>query len=457
MRLLDHDERVKNLVSTQVPPLTPEDESYLDYICADEETVKIFTKHARDPAWLWWAAERPEFLRLFAGAPGPTTKTTQQLALWFAEDYVTNEQSGVALALVYALGGRLGPELASAVSRRLNNLPKPCPAAVRPWLLLAVRDARNQPFFDYLLSSTLWTQDPDSALYLFTHLTEPEPYLMPGLFNSTRLDVRPRGNDYWLREAWRTVYQPVLPEAAGQLLPVVDLQLRRAHLEFTIAEGPDAVTWPSSGRTAIEPDPADQFPSPLGFLIDAARDCIESLLDTAVDQASVQIASWAASDKPLLRRLAIHGWIERQDVSAPEKLAWLRTQPWLLDYGLQHEILRLLAATLPDVDAEATNAVVADIVAAMDTSDDSKVRRAARILSFIVERSPNPASASDALDAITSADPELQPPDGSSADQAKAGDVAATPDDIPIASTLPRSEGSAAPGVVNAGSSPDST
>ena len=37
------------------------------------------------------------------------------------------------------------------------------------------------------------------------------------------------------------------------------------------------------GLTAIEPDPADQFPSPLGFLIDAARDCIESLLNTAVE------------------------------------------------------------------------------------------------------------------------------------------------------------------------------
>jgi hypothetical protein len=443
MGLLEHDERVKDLVSTQVPPLTPEDNSYLESIVADEETVKIFTDHARDPAWLWWAAERPQFRTLFNLHPGPTTEAARRLALWFAEHYVTEAQSGDALAVVYALGGRLGPELAYAVSRRLNNLPNPCPAALRPWLLLAVRDARNQPpeFFNFLWSSTLWTQDPDSALYLLIHLTEPEPRLMPGLLDTTRLEVGLRGNDYWLRDAWKTVYQPVLSEAAEQLLPVIDQHLRRAHLEFTIAEGPDAVTWPSSGRTAIEPDPGDQFPTPLGFLIDAARDCIESLLSTAVDQASAQIASWAASDKPLLRRLAIHGWIERQDVSAAEKLAWLRTQPWLLDFGLRHEILRLLASTLPDIDAEATNAVVDDVVAAAN-ADDSKLQRAARILAFIVQRSPNPASAGDALDAITSAHPELQPPDGSaaiSADAVSADDFPATPDEFhaKLAGNLP--------------------
>jgi hypothetical protein len=279
MRLLDHQERVKNLVSVQVPPLTPEDNSYLESIVADEGTVKIFTDHARDPAWLWWAADRPQFRRLFDQRPGPTDEAAQRLALWFAEHYVTEEHSGVALAVVFNAGGRLGPDLAYAVSRRLNNLPKPCPAALRPWLLLAVRDAQNQPseFFDFLLSSTSWIQDPDTALYLFTHLTEPKLYLLPGLFEATRLEVGVRGNDFWLREAWTNVFRPGLSDAATKLLPVIDQHLRRAHLEFTIAEGPEAATWPSHRRTAIEPHPSDQFPSPLGFLIDAARDCIESL------------------------------------------------------------------------------------------------------------------------------------------------------------------------------------
>jgi hypothetical protein len=45
--------------------------------------------------------------------------------------YVTEEQSGVALAVVFNAGGCLGPDLAYAVSRRLNNLPNPCPVPQR--------------------------------------------------------------------------------------------------------------------------------------------------------------------------------------------------------------------------------------------------------------------------------------------------------------------------------------
>jgi hypothetical protein len=433
MRLLDHQERVKRLVSLQVPPLNPEENSYLESIVAEEGTVKIFTDHARDPAWLWWAAEKPEFRKLFDQRPGPTDVTAQRFAFWFAEHYITEEQSGVALAVVFNAGGRLGPDLAYAVSRRLNNLPKPCPAALRPWLLLAVRDARNQPsqFFDFLLSSTLWTQDSDTALYLFTHLTEPQPYLMPGLFDRTRLEVGVRGDDYWLREAWEDVFRPNLSDAAGKLLPVIDQHLRRAHLEFTIAQGPEAVAWPSQSRIAIEPHPSDQFPSPLGFLIDGARACIESLLNTAGAQATTQLDSWAASDIPLLRRLAIHGWIERQDAGAAEKLAWLRSRPWLLDSGLSHEISRLLAATLPAIDAEDTKAFV-DVVAAAANTDDSARARAARILTFIDQHSPTPASAREALDVTTSAHPELQRAEhiDADADAASTDDVPTTPEEF---------------------------
>ena len=186
-----------------------------------------------------------------------------------------------------------------------------------------MRDAPPQrpSFFDFILSSTLWTEDHDVALYLFTHLTEPEPYLMPGLFDATRLEVGVKGADYWLRDAWQKVYLPNLPEAAAELLPIIDHHLRKAHLDLAIAEESAPKTWPSTSRTGIEPNPGDEFPSPLGFLIDAARDCLESLLQPITDQALTQLASWAASDLPLLRRLAIHGWIERQDKPAAEKLS----------------------------------------------------------------------------------------------------------------------------------------
>ncbi len=200
-----------------------------------------------------------------------------------------------------------------------------------------------------------------------------------------------------------------------------------------VAEEPSAITWPSSSRAAIEPNPADDFPSPLGFLIDAARDCVESLLTTSPDEASAQLDRWAASEIPLLWRLAIHGWVERQDKAASEKITWLRQQAWLLDYGLRQEIFRLLATTLPDVTSDIANAVVDAIVAGTD-GDDYTRARAAHILTFIAVHSPDPAHAQDARAAITSGHPDLQQPEdieiADKTDEAGADQTPTTADEL---------------------------
>ena len=95
MRLLDHRERVKSIVTNQVPPLTPESRSYLESILADEDTVKYFTEVARDPAWLWWAAGRPEFQVLFQRHAATDNAVSQRLATWFAQHFVTEGSRGL--------------------------------------------------------------------------------------------------------------------------------------------------------------------------------------------------------------------------------------------------------------------------------------------------------------------------------------------------------------------------
>ena len=244
--------------------------------------------------------------------------------------------------------------------------------------------------------------------------------------DTSRVEVGVRGDDYWLREAWKNIFQPRLSDAAGKLLPIIDQHLQQAHLELAIAAGPKAAAWSSYGRTAIEPHPSDQFPGPLGFLIDAARDCIESLFNTASPLANTQLNSWAASDMPLLRRLAIHGWIERQDINPAEKVAWLRSQPWLLDSGLSHEIFRFLAGTLPAVDVDDTEAIV-DLVAAEANTNESVRARAAQLLTHIGQHSPHPTSAHAALAAIKAAHPELQQPERTETDSADAAITGAAP------------------------------
>lgn len=117
----------------------------------------------------------------------------------------------------------------------------------------------------------------------------------------------------------------------------------------------------SFGRSAIEPNTQDRITDALDVLIDAGRDCLESVLANDKRPGFTFLDIWSESDVPLLRRLAVHGWGLRTDVGATTKLAWLRSHGFLFDHQLHHEVFRLIARALPDAAKDVADALVADI------------------------------------------------------------------------------------------------
>jgi hypothetical protein len=345
--LLDHQRRIESIVVPLLPQdLSPERASYIESIIGNEKCIKFFCDHARGAEWLDWIAGRSELRRLF-----DTTTTTSviswRLANWFARTYITPEMSDRALAVTRAAGGRLGPDLWDAVARQLNSISRAqaLPPALLNWIVLLVRDAPDREIghLEVLLSNTSIPVDREVAIALFSHLTEPQLRVAPYIFGDSRFEVRLRSGDHWLRKAWDNVFKPFLPDVASDLLAVIDQQLRRAHRDISLANGPGSSGDLGTMRGAIVSIAADDFPTPLGLLIDFARDCIETLLDNAGEQAGPQLAAWAGSEVPLLRRLALHGWTYRDDVDSTTKVEWLSSQPWILDYEYESEVLPLLA------------------------------------------------------------------------------------------------------------------
>jgi SIR2-like domain len=106
MGLLEHRQWVGRLVAA-APSQVPEEASYLEAVIADPRTVGFFTEHARGPEWLAWAASRPSFQRLFEPGRVPEEGACD-LAAWFAEHYVRNEEmTRQALSVVREAGGQL--------------------------------------------------------------------------------------------------------------------------------------------------------------------------------------------------------------------------------------------------------------------------------------------------------------------------------------------------------------
>ena len=409
MGLLDHRQRVADLLAAP-PSQVPEERSYLEAVIAAEGTVGFFAQFARGPEWLSWASGRPEFQCLLdPAATGPAGSTA--LAGWFAEQYVMDEAlSASALSLVSEAGGLLSPVLWSEIGRHLHMQHSPRPAWLSRWLVLLIRNAPRiaPPWLEYALVKSAWPEDRMVALLLFDHLTEPLPaYQRSFAFTSgTRIDIGQRGEVYWLREAWAKLFIPNIADAAPDVIVIADRHLRRAYQLLTAAgtarPGWDPVCF---SRSAIEAHAQDSLDESADVLIDAARDCLEALLDSGSEAGPGYLQMWAEADVPVLRRLAVHGWAHRTDVDASAKLAWLRQRGWLFDHQCRHEVFRLIAATVADADTAIADALVADAVAGPDGSDQRDYE-SYNALAWIAQHAPDLQSAREAFARAQAAHPE---------------------------------------------------
>ena len=88
-------------------------------------------------------------------------------------------------------------------------------------------------------------------------------------------------------------------------------------------------------------------PGPLHLLIDGARDCLEHLLRERPEAGEAVIGRWERSDVPLLKRLAVHGWTERTDRTADEKILHVIESGLLFAFATKHETYRLIETALP--------------------------------------------------------------------------------------------------------------
>ena len=413
MGLLDHRQRVSQLVSAP-PPQVPEDASYLEAVVADPDQVRLFADLARGEEWLLWAAARPEFACMFDPSTAPS-ECTATLAYWFAEHFVVNEaHAAVALGVVQDAGGRLGPVLWSAVGQQLHILGSPRPDWLGPWVVLLIQNAyeAGSDWLDYALVASRWPTDESTALLLFDHLTEPlaQTRRSLGLPGLPGFVLRLRGSNHWLDEAWRDLFAPNLTEAAPAILAIADRHLRRAF-QILVAVGSARPGWDpvSFRRSAIEPHPQDQYREPVDSLIDAARDCLEALLNAGDNLGESYLSAWADSEVPILRRLAIHGWVCRTDVGGTAKIAWLHERGWLFNHPLRHEVFRLIEFALPSATGDASGALIADVLAGADDGADEIHRAYERFnaLAWINRHAPELPTAREAFEHVKTTHPEF--------------------------------------------------
>lgn len=421
MGLLDQRERIRALVAAP-PPDDPADRSYIEAALAHPARVGFFVEFANGEDWLAWASEQPAFKDLFQPTTAPNA-VSRTLSLWFSRYAVDDALSGAALSTVQRLGGRLSPELWWTIAQAFHAA-DPKPSCRNEWAVVLISTApeNTADFLEYMLVACQWPTDRDLALLLLDHLLEVRVVLgptwrpvdpadegdrRPGRY--VHADVRLRGDDHWLDEAWRNLFRPNLAGCATDVSVIAERHLRDAHRRLRLL-GKATDYWDpiSFQRSAIEPHEQDHVGREVNVLIDAARDSIEHLLQVDPDLAGSIVEGWSRSEVPVLRRLEIHAWRIRGDRTDDEKIRHAIRSGWLYAPSLKHETFQLLKSALPGASSEAFG----NVVDAASAGPDVRAGRTAdyevfNLLTWITTMVPDNEVARAALAAITTEHPDF--------------------------------------------------
>lgn len=395
MGLLEHRQRIRTIVSGASPTpeqnvdlITPPAElSYLQDAVRRPDRVGFFCDYATDPGWLEWVRNAEPFRALF-DRTHQSNEASSRLAHWFAKTfaYGDEEVSARAWTALAEAGGTLGTILWSALAVELHRYRGVRPPHVLRWIWLLLEQEHAGCLTDYLDYALEWDgvwADRELSLAVLEHLMAPQ--LKPErTWGTAGLAVDTRGSLHWLDTSWADKFVPELDAIVSEVFPVVDSALtRHLILEQQATDRRLGFSW---HRPAIQPNPQDQahHREAIDAVIDAARDCIERLWITNPNYAQQVIDRWAASDHPLLKRLAVHG------ISVSPILDGDARVRFVLDNGLAtgrdtpQEVFHLLESA----GATLSTAVVDELlVAYAPASDDIRDQWTAYTAYELLERS----------------------------------------------------------------------
>ena len=223
-------------------------------------------------------------------------------------------------------------------------------------LLSQPRDVLRAADWGALLRGCRFPADSAVSLLLFDRVTKPRVCLkpawhLPGFDDDEAVKVRfelnlLRDREHWAAESWTQLFKPNLAAYAPLLEAVVTANISAAHGLYTLEQKlPKDVDPFRLHRQSIEPHEQDRHPRTLDLLVDAAREILDLLIETKPQEGIALVAKWFNSGIPLLRRLAVHGYGRRTDVTPDEKLRWLLAHDLL--YRFKTDVFEFLRRTYP--------------------------------------------------------------------------------------------------------------
>ncbi len=413
-------------IQERIATSSPSDEGaqdLLQWALKDPTAVRFFTRAATSPDWLEWAAEQGALQPLFKRAE--LSEVTQTIVRWVA-DFAPQYPDTVFL-LIQRHGGQLHPHLAQAIARQIGRLSDPDGETLARWTAFLIQQGEDlAPFhFDQLLKRCLAQEAYSAAVSLLDYLTAPrlKSKRLPLPDGSEKVDFglsypheHPRGSSRIL-ELWEHRAKSRVGNLARLLWPTLVRNLQASYTLLHTANQADPDRDPiSRRRSAIEPHEQDHgLTRPADPLINAARD----VLDWALEQHPLLAQSWidslAASEAPLLRRIALHGIRHSNQLRPEAKLRWLlKKEGWLASLMFKHELLLLLRETYPSASGTAREALLERAEREIDAQADMcqeefRAYKKYNLMYWLTQADPTCPKATHRLSRIQGTYPHFEP------------------------------------------------
>ncbi len=348
-------------IAQKRPPLEGETADLIEYVLEDDRRIHFFTEAASDPEWIDWLDKRGHLDALFGD--GTLSERDRTLSKWLAEKFAY-DYAGKLFLLISKHNMSLHPNLWFDLSRKIQEDKdfSPTEDTLSRWIsLLLTKIPVHGSSYVFLSSIGGYCINRgmlDILLQVFDAMARSRLFLEKGLvWPNTNADdanvpihveLRIVGDHHSLNQLWENGLKPKLPQLALPLFKKVIKHLEEQYLTQKFWQKANREWERASGtRSAIEPHDQDSHPKAVDVLIDAARDCLEWLIQKQRDKAAYWCAYLVESEVPLFRRLAVHGLSQCDDLTADEKVDWLLNHIDLHDLPVYHEVFRVARMVYP--------------------------------------------------------------------------------------------------------------
>ena len=360
-------------IAENLPPLDEETVDLIEDAFMHATRTRFFTEAATAPEWIDWLDDREYLSPLFLD--DTLSEQDEIFSRWLAEQFAYTYPNQLFLLigkynmrlhprfwynLAYQIGwNREIPWNRDILSRWISLLLATIPGKENTNML----GPDTNTLLQWLGERCIKHEMLDSLLQVFDMMMGNLLRVGEGFFwpnDDEIVEVLPVnvelpliGKHDGLSKLWEEGLQPELSQVAELLLSRVIRRLEDRYITLCAWQKAHRNWDPESdSRSAIEPHEQDRYPRSIDVLIDAARDCLEWLVLNQPDEAEHWCNRLVHSDAPLLRRLAIHGLSKREDLTADNKIDWLRTHVDLHELPIHHEVFRAVRLVYPEISSE---------------------------------------------------------------------------------------------------------